>query len=695
MLSNIGTNTHTQIDTHIANNTGINTGDQDITGIATNTTNITANAAQILLLDTAIGVIETEQATQNTAIDLNTAKASESTTVSDTAELDLTLTGTDITADLVASSIDETKLDASVNTSLDLADTALQSFTESDPTFTVSQAANIDATDIANLGNLSGTNSGDIVLAGAYDYITISNQTITRNQINLSTDVTWGAASVPTANILAAAVTQHESALTITESQISDLTHTIDTNLTETEVDAFVANNGYSIGSHTVDTNTQLSDAEVATAAINEGFVTGPHTIETNNLGTAVTWANVPDSNITESSVTQHEGAITHQNLSGAGTNTHAQIDAFITAGNAALTTINTNATNNTGTVTIHNDVSNAGSGQIISDAERIAIGNNSAKTGITAQQAADITVNNAKISYSDAATVAANSAQILLNDTAIGSIATDQTTQNTAIGLNTAKETNVTTNLSVGTVTATTLDVNSSDGTNATLPAATTDDAGLLTADKFDEIELNTTNYAALLGALTGNISPRIDLNQTNITTNESNISTNASDISDLLELVKTKAVGFSPETIQYNSNTIADDGSFTGDVLDLDLTSMAATATFSPGVDKINCLVAGMYVINVNLHYTANANNTNNNRVNLQIRTLIDDVATGPIGSSGYIRAREGHNDSSLHISGYIVTLTANQTISFGLNHDAQRDEEVNILGDSSYISIRKLID
>jgi hypothetical protein len=51
----------------------------------------------------------------------------------------------------------------------------------------------------------------------------------------------------------------------------------------------------------------------------------------------------------------------------------------------------------------------------------------------------------------------------------------------------------NVATNLSLGTVTATTMDVNSSDGTNATLIAANTDDAGLLTAAKFDEITANT----------------------------------------------------------------------------------------------------------------------------------------------------------------------------------------------------------
>lgn len=47
-------------------------------------------------------------------------------TVSDSAEIDFTLTGQQISASLVAGSIDETKLDASVNASLDLADSALQ-----------------------------------------------------------------------------------------------------------------------------------------------------------------------------------------------------------------------------------------------------------------------------------------------------------------------------------------------------------------------------------------------------------------------------------------------------------------------------------------------------------------------------------------------------------------------------------------
>ena len=47
-------------------------------------------------------------------------------TVTDTSEIDLTLTGQEISADIKALSIDETKLDTSVNASLDLADSAIQ-----------------------------------------------------------------------------------------------------------------------------------------------------------------------------------------------------------------------------------------------------------------------------------------------------------------------------------------------------------------------------------------------------------------------------------------------------------------------------------------------------------------------------------------------------------------------------------------
>jgi hypothetical protein len=58
--------------------------------------------------------------------------------------------------------------------------------TESDPIFVASAAYHIETADITNLGNLSGTNSGDITLAGTASYVTLSGQQITRNAIDLS-----------------------------------------------------------------------------------------------------------------------------------------------------------------------------------------------------------------------------------------------------------------------------------------------------------------------------------------------------------------------------------------------------------------------------------------------------------------------------------------------------------------------------
>ena len=108
-------------------------------------------------------------------------------TVSDSAELDFALTGSDITASLIAASIDETKLDASVNDSLDLADSAIQ--TELDPVFDASQAANIDAGDITNLGNLSGNNTGDEDLS-VYDTSTEVDAKVAAST-NISRHAAW------------------------------------------------------------------------------------------------------------------------------------------------------------------------------------------------------------------------------------------------------------------------------------------------------------------------------------------------------------------------------------------------------------------------------------------------------------------------------------------------------------------------
>jgi hypothetical protein len=66
----------------------------------------------------------------------------------------------------------------------------------------------------------------------------------------------------------------------------------------------------------------------------------------------------------------------------------------------------------------------------------------------------------------------------------------------------------NVSTNLSEGTSTNTTVDVNSSDGTNATLEAASTLRAGVMSKAKFDEVEANTTAIAGITSNTVTNIT-------------------------------------------------------------------------------------------------------------------------------------------------------------------------------------------
>jgi len=98
----------------------------------------------------------------------------------------------------------------------------------------------------------------------------------------------------------------------------------------------------------------------------------------------------------------------------------------------------------------------------------------------------AEVTANTAKISYTDAAAVAANTTH-----------RSSDGKNHSDVVANNAKVSNVSTNLSEGASTETTVDVNSSDGTNATLVSASASRAGLLTKAKFDEIVANNAKIS------------------------------------------------------------------------------------------------------------------------------------------------------------------------------------------------------
>lgn len=108
-------------------------------------------------------------------------------TVTDTAEIDLAITAKALSATIVAGSIDETKLDASVNASLDLADSASQpghTHVMSDVTdITAAARTVLDDTTVADmvntLGGASSTGTGGLVRTGSPALVTPSIAAIT------------------------------------------------------------------------------------------------------------------------------------------------------------------------------------------------------------------------------------------------------------------------------------------------------------------------------------------------------------------------------------------------------------------------------------------------------------------------------------------------------------------------------------
>ena len=121
-------------------------------------------------------------------------------TVTDTDEIDMTVTGQDIKADIIAGSIDETKLDISVNASLDLADSALQSITSMDidlPENEILIGNGSGKTDNASTEELTGDWKTTGSLSGQAKVTTDTSGAITIavNAVNYGTDT--GDADIP------------------------------------------------------------------------------------------------------------------------------------------------------------------------------------------------------------------------------------------------------------------------------------------------------------------------------------------------------------------------------------------------------------------------------------------------------------------------------------------------------------------
>ncbi len=152
----------------------------------------THTASDIDAEASADGYVLTSDGAGNAAWEASTGGSGhDPVTVTDSAEIDFTLVGQDITASLIASSIDETKLDASTNASLDLAASASQP----GHTHTASDVTDFD-TEVSNNTDVAANTAArhdavTIAASGGRDYVTISgNQQLTLHDVDLESEVT-------------------------------------------------------------------------------------------------------------------------------------------------------------------------------------------------------------------------------------------------------------------------------------------------------------------------------------------------------------------------------------------------------------------------------------------------------------------------------------------------------------------------
>ena len=164
------------------------------------------------------------------------------------------------------------------------AETITGGITETDPVYTTSEAANITATDINNLGNLSGTNTGDQDISG----IATNAQAIqdTASQIR---------ADIPDVSGFISSETDPE--FTAWDKDYADLTNT-PTTITTAQADAITANTGkdttgiYHTNRIALDlvSGTNTGDQDITGIAVNEQAIQDTAAQIRTTLATALTY---------------------------------------------------------------------------------------------------------------------------------------------------------------------------------------------------------------------------------------------------------------------------------------------------------------------------------------------------------------------------------------------------------------------
>jgi hypothetical protein len=202
------------------------------------------------------------------------------------------------TNDLTASVTWANVPDANITSSSITQHQANLAINESQVTFT---SAFIELTDLSVGAPAAASGSGAIAYnntTGVFTYTPPDlSSYLTAETNDLTSAVTW--TNVPDANITESSVTQHEAALSINESQV-------------TFTSAFIELTDLSVGAEAL----ASGDGGIAYNNTTGVFTYTPPdlssylTAETNDLTSSVTWANVPDANITQSSVTQHQSAL-------------------------------------------------------------------------------------------------------------------------------------------------------------------------------------------------------------------------------------------------------------------------------------------------------------------------------------------------------------------------------------------------